>query len=470
MKKYLFAVVLLSIVSYSSVAAIGGAKVSLAQLEAITSTDLGVPDSGILPSNPFYFMKEFRRNIRRFFIFDSVKQAQYELNVTNEKAAEAKKTEEITPNDTGAIKDALKNYQGAQERLRFRLENLQGTSQNPNIDRLLEDVAEKTVKHEKVFDDIAKKFEDQKDFQDLTESIKNQIEDSAAVAATKDDPAKFASKLEKVFTAEKGGDLKHVSSVEILDRLSSKAPEQLKQSLENLRQDFSERLHQDLQDAFSKNDAQTVEDAVRELPGDAAQRSVILEEIKEKNTETLNPTTIIRKPAYVKPIPLPPVSETMCFEQYNPVCGADGKTYSNVCFAKVAGAVIVSRGECGTPSATKETQNIQPIIDDTVESPPVRVVVEISKEATIVIDESGRFVPQDVKIRKGGKVTWVNKGKLFIWPASNDHPSHLAYPSFDALKGIGNGDSYSFVFDRVGTWSFHDHLNSSVSGTVTVTE
>jgi hypothetical protein len=43
-----------------------------------------------------------------------------------------------------------------------------------------------------------------------------------------------------------------------------------------------------------------------------------------------------------------------CIELWDPVCGKDGKTYSNTCFAKVAGVEITHRGVCKSPEGQKE--------------------------------------------------------------------------------------------------------------------
>lgn len=94
---------------------------------------------------------------------------------------------------------------------------------------------------------------------------------------------------------------------------------------------------------------------------------------------------------------------------------------------------------------------------------------------TIEIQADG-FHPQELTIKAGETVTFVNKDAALHWPASGQHPTHTDYPAgggcigsaFDACGGLRQGESYSFTFGERGAWSFHDHLNSGLAGVVNV--
>lgn len=102
--------------------------------------------------------------------------------------------------------------------------------------------------------------------------------------------------------------------------------------------------------------------------------------------------------------------------------------------------------------------------------------------ATITYNESG-FSPAVVTIKRGGTVTWNNESSGNMWVASAQHPTHTVYNgtarqdhcgtdqesvAFDQCRG--ETDDWSFTFEKVGEWAYHDHLNASNFGRIVVVE
>ncbi len=152
MKKIIFFVSLLTIASLTTI-------LPVSAQEATSSVDLGVENPGILPTSPFYFLKEWKRGVNKFFTFNPVKKAELELDEINQRAAEIKKMEEIAPQNIEAINKASSNYQKNAEQLKNRLEALKETGQNPNVDKLLDKLVDRSLKHQELFDNLEKKFE-----------------------------------------------------------------------------------------------------------------------------------------------------------------------------------------------------------------------------------------------------------------------------------------------------------------------
>jgi amicyanin len=73
------------------------------------------------------------------------------------------------------------------------------------------------------------------------------------------------------------------------------------------------------------------------------------------------------------------------------------------------------------------------------------------------------FKPGTIKIKKGDTVTWTNK----------DVPSHTVtadVKSSDAPNSpeIGQDETYSFTFKKVGTYTYHCSIHPHMRGTVIV--
>ena len=102
-------------------------------------------------------------------------------------------------------------------------------------------------------------------------------------------------------------------------------------------------------------------------------------------------------------------------------------------------------------------------------------------EPVITYTDDG-FSPSELTVAVGTEVRFVNSSSGNFWPASAIHPTHTVYPgsnislcgtadaliAFDACGGIAAGGSYSFTFDEVGEWGYHNHLNASEFGRVIV--
>lgn len=95
----------------------------------------------------------------------------------------------------------------------------------------------------------------------------------------------------------------------------------------------------------------------------------------------------------------------------------------------------------------------------------------IAPTETIITYGAKGFSPQMVTVKKGTVVVFQNKTGKPASVASGPHPTHTNYSEFDQYKTAERGkDEFLFVFEKVGEWKYHDHLNANMTGTVVVTE
>ena len=91
--------------------------------------------------------------------------------------------------------------------------------------------------------------------------------------------------------------------------------------------------------------------------------------------------------------------------------------------------------------------------------------------AAVTITAGGAYTPEAISIKKGQSVTWVNQDGRYP-----RHVMAVADAATQTLRGFGSlellakGQSYSYVFEKAGTFHYYDTTTSQTIGTVTVTE
>jgi plastocyanin len=105
-------------------------------------------------------------------------------------------------------------------------------------------------------------------------------------------------------------------------------------------------------------------------------------------------------------------------------------------------------------------------------APPINLSssASASRDTEVIIRlTSNGFSPKAVTIAQGDTVSFTNETGRYFWPASDSHPDHTVYPAFDPKEPLAPDTTWSFTFDKSGTWGFHDHISPRYGGTITVT-
>lgn len=110
----------------------------------------------------------------------------------------------------------------------------------------------------------------------------------------------------------------------------------------------------------------------------------------------------------------------------------------------------------------------------------------VNGEGLILYRDNG-FHPNFLIVKKGTKITFINStanGMRAMWIGSDLHPTHSNYPGssidkcgtkeepliFDSCRSIPPGSVWSFIFNEIGVWGYHNHLRVSHLGTIQVVE
>ncbi len=124
----------------------------------------------------------------------------------------------------------------------------------------------------------------------------------------------------------------------------------------------------------------------------------------------------------------------------------------------VAVEVVLIAGayNLGTRQKSSSTQEAPTSLDE-----------KIKGTAIVSVTNKG-FTPGTITVSKDTLITFTNKDSKQHRVSSDPHPTHTKLKGFDS-PNLKKGESYFFLFDKKGTFTYHDHLNPlKFQGTVVV--
>lgn len=133
----------------------------------------------------------------------------------------------------------------------------------------------------------------------------------------------------------------------------------------------------------------------------------------------------------------------------------------------IVGGGLVLVGKLGNKTAKPTGETSQP-------STPAQSTTSqdtggtVPKETinNVTFTKSG-FNPKTITIKAGTRVIWLNKSGASATVNSDNHPTHQVYPPLNLGK-FPDRSSVQLVFDKPGKYGYHNHLDTSQTGTVVV--
>ena len=201
---------------------------SLGVAEEITASELGVKeDPALLPSNPFYFLKNFGRAVQSTLTFNPEKKAELKLKEASTRLWEAKKMAEKNPNDEkvqALIEKSHLKYQKLMQKAHEKIKKMKENGDSERVDRLLEKVTDKQFKQQKLFDLVKNKMGNlsEEEMERLKQIKEQALERYGNLMEKVEDRDKVKERLDRVLEDQNGDKLKYIKDLEIMERLGDK--------------------------------------------------------------------------------------------------------------------------------------------------------------------------------------------------------------------------------------------------------
>ncbi len=364
--------------------------------ETVTAEDLGVAEPTLLPDSNFYFLKNWGRAIQSALTFNTVKKAELKLQHASEKLLETKLLSEKIDKPE-ILEKAIINYEKDIAKIKEITDGIKdNATENTKVGEFLDKYVKQQILHNKILEKLELQVPEQV-MERIRTTKENQLQNFGEVMEKLEIKEQIQERLETGFQAIKGSEFKDFKNLEILKQMEENASETIKEIIMNVRENTLNRLKTNLE-AMPEQAQEKFKIYTEKIQGAMEGKMEILEDMKVRLQEesninikqklenageeimnrvrerkemeigiqcpSLSPLKCTGRIISEKDINGCPVqrciitaeigrpseekepAERVCITLWDPVCGKDGKTYGNKCWASVAGIEISHNGVC----------------------------------------------------------------------------------------------------------------------------
>jgi DNA polymerase III alpha subunit (gram-positive type) len=202
----------------------------------ISAEDLEVLEPTLLPNNPLYFLKEWKRGIQLFFTFGDLKKVELNQQFANEKLIELKKLAEEGKVDSAVLIKATEKYENAMEKIENAVSKIEvASNENENINKFLEKFATHQMLHQRILQKIKEQVPEQA-FQKIEQARERHMERFGEVMQ------KLESNQERRVERIQNALEKMPENLEDLEKTIEKMPEEMKGNFNKAKQKMQNKI------------------------------------------------------------------------------------------------------------------------------------------------------------------------------------------------------------------------------------